>query len=68
MDRPKGWILALGLQPTWNVTSGQSLTPSGLHLFHFKMRIILLFIVLRITGVMQPEGRWGGSIHTLCLT
>lgn len=63
MGRPKGWTPALGLQPAWNVTLAQSLTPSGLHLFHFKVRIILPLTYLGIPGVMQPEGRW--HAHTL---
>ena len=56
-ERPKGRTPALGLQPAWNVASAQPLTPSGLHLFHFKVRIILPLTYLGIPGVIQPEGR-----------
>lgn len=63
MGRLKDWMPALGLQPAWNVTLAQSLTPSSLHLFHFKERIILPLTYLGIPGVIQPEGR--GHAHTL---
>lgn len=68
MERPKDRILALGLQQTWNVSSVNRVHPLGLHLFCFKMKIILPIYLLQDCWGHPLRGRVGKEhVHVTSL-